>query len=109
MRRRDFLKYGLGLGVGLVGLGAAGRIASARDAPHDPPPVDDFTYKGHRVQIVMTPMGEAMRLDGRLLPHHVFMQLRRGYASHLLPFADYPARRRLAMDLIDNAGLLFDL
>src|SRR3954471_21181879 len=115
MLRRDLFKYGIGGGAGILAAGFLARLAGAENpmshhrSQAQGPPVDSFTYQGHKVDIIPTPRGQAMVLDGRQLPDHVFLKIKKGYASHMLPFGDFRTGRALAMDLIDGNGLLFDL
>ena len=116
MQRSEFLKYGAGV-VGVVAVGGAGalfsrsaRSAGASTVSSSYVVLDSFTYKGHLVEIVLDGGEVMMLLDGRMLPHYAFMQLRPDrYSSHLLPFRDESSPRALAERLIDNNGRLFIL
>jgi hypothetical protein len=116
MHRREFLKYGAGAVAGLT-VGGAGfawaRSARSSGAPTLPTQavvLDSFSYKGHFVQIIQEGSEVMMHLDGRMLPHYAFMQLRPNhYSSHLMPFKDESTARALAEKLIDNDRRLFIL
>lgn len=131
MKRRDFLKYTAGAVGGIsvaVAADAMGLGAAALAAPKGPEAVtpvdghdhgapvgaaaevvDDFSVGARRVQIVRRDGRTRMRVDGRELSHHHFMEDAGTYRSHLLPFREDRKARDLARALVADDGILFRL
>ena len=106
------LKYGASATVGAIAgaTGVFGRTAAASThqapghgaAAGDPPLVPAFTHRGRRVEILGRSDRAQMIIDGRQMPHHVFMREDNGmFHSHMLPFTEYRDGRKLAEDLVD--------
>ncbi len=121
VRRREFVRYAA---VGTVGalaalgarFGPSTHAHASGDGTHDHGPGDpeetvaEFEHKGRKVKIRKGGHhGVVMEVDGREISHHAMMKVKRGYASHLLPFADTKDAKALAVDLLDADGQLFVL